>query len=436
MRSPLERVRVTCVACFVAILIAMSSSYGPFIWWYGNETKLDSCSLANLYGSYFTDYNKIVTVILASLSVLMVIASSLLLKEIKSSIDPSRLKSLKVSSIIRHDPEPQMQRKLENGRRNALHDNEITDDQVTQPERQLDQLTDDSAVPNVILDVAKVPTSLYNCVGVDNKEEDISMRNKLQNIDTNLDMGTCPNNEATINEKLDRKDSNASHSRYTDPYTPGAGMESEMPLSATCSRKTEQQQNAGENAPKVNKKPAFINQGIDGEEIQNITTKEMKGKESTTNTASEATSTTGEIHYTKDEDQRLTVDPGTAYRGSIEKVRRIRGTERIGPEIKETLNNKSKKKKRNKFLRACKTVAAFVTAYLVCSMPYCILSVVELAQGTATEVSVQQRYVRVICSIFANLLSVIDPILYTSRFVIIRQTLRKIIPRCSKHGDD
>ncbi|MES9868060.1 MAG: G-protein coupled receptor [Candidatus Thiodiazotropha sp. LLP2] len=374
------------------------------------------------------------TVVLALLFVLMVVASSLLLKQIKSSITPRRLRSFKIPSIFKHDPESKLERTRKSGRCNALRDNKITCDQVTHSDGQSKEMVHGSTLPDVVAGVEKVTTSLSNYVGIDNiafdKAERISIRNKLLNIDTNPDMNTFPNNGAATKEQHDRKDSNASRNRYTDAYKSVAGIETEMSLSVTSIQNSEQRPNTDGNVTTAGQKPEYLNHGFDDTDIQNTVTEEMKEKEPTANMVPEAPATNGQIDGTTVDNQRLSVDVETAYRGSIDKVRRLTGTEPVGPEIKEILNERSEKRK--KFLRACTTVAAFMTAYLGCGLPYYILSLIELSQGTATEDSVERRTVRMICAIFLYLLPIIDPILYTSRFVIVRQTLGRVVPRCCR----
>ena len=200
-----------------------------------------------------------------------------------------------------------------------------------------------------------------------------------------------------------------------------------MSRSATKSQEPEQQPNDDETASMAKEKPAYVNHGFDDKGTQNKATYGIKGREPKANKVSEAAARTCQVDNANEDKQRL----------SLDKVRCIMGTEHVGQEIKEILNDRSEKRK--KILRACTTVAAFMTAYLGCGLPYYILSVIELSQGTATEDSVERRTMRMICALFLYLLPIIDPILYISRFVIVRQTLGRVIPRCCrcrKHNDN
>ena len=344
------------------------------------------------------------------------------------------MSSFKTPSIFKHESESKLGRTQQSGRENTLHNFKITKDQETHSEMQSDEMVPGSSLPDVAW-VDKVSTSLSNYVGIDNKvldkSERFSIKNKLLDIDASLD--TFLNNGAATKEQLDQKDSNTSQNRYTDAYKSVAGIESEVSRSVTNSSNLEQRHKEDENISTADQKPEYVNHGFNEEDIQNTTIDDMKGRKLTTIMVAEPPVTTCEIDDAIEDNQGLSVNAETACRGSEDKVRRLTGTEPIEP----ILNDRLEKKK--KFLRACTTVAAFMTAYLGCCLPYYILSVIELSQGTDTEDSAKRRTVRMICALFLYLLPIIDPILYTLRFVIVRQTLGRVVPmrcRCREHNDE
>ena len=360
----------------------------------------------------------------------MVVASSLLLKTIKSSIRPRRPKSFKIPSIFRVDPDAKSPRKWKSARRNALNNDKLAHNQAAISDEKANADGAGPKLPDVVAGIEKVTTSLSNYVGIDNKafdrEERMTLRNKLLNIDAKLNADeTCTNNGAANDGQLDGKDSAASGNQYTDAYKSVAGLDTE----ATIHQDPEQKQIGDEDDSATNQSLAQVNHGFDNEEDQSQALDGTKQGESVANTI--VASRTEQLADDTEDIHRLSVDVEAPYRGSIDKVRRLTGTtDQVEPEIKKVLSDRSEKRK--KFLRACTTVAAFMTAYLGCGLPYYILSVIELSQGTATEDSVQRRTVRMICAIFLYLLPIVDPILYTSRFAIIRQKLGRVMPRCCR----
>ena len=439
IRSPFStetslRRKLSYAACFVAIFVASSLAYGPFIWWYGSETKLDFCSIANVYGPYFTDYHKMATVVLALLFLLMIITSSLLLKEINLSIQPRPLRSMKIPAISKDDTETKSVRKLKPGPRNALPDANTVDDQVTDAEDQSDEVVRGSTLPDVVAGLEKVTMDLSSYVGIDNKtfdkEERISMRNKLLNIGANPCMDSSMNDGLANSETDELKDAHAEQNHYTEAYKSVAGIESESTQVLTNIKNPQKPQTAEENAIAVGQIPGYVNHAFDVEDKETNTRDGMSVQEPPVSMVLETPATTDQLDNAQEDKQRLSVDVEAVYRGSLDKVRRLTGTETVRLELKEIETARSEKRK--KFLRACKTVAAFMTAYLGCGLPYYILSVVELSQGSGAEDSDERRTVRMICALFLYLLPIVDPILYTSRFIIIRQTLGKFLPKCCK----
>ena len=109
-----------------------------------------------------------------------------------------------------------------------------------------------------------------------------------------------------------------------------------MSRSATKSQEPKQQPNVDENASMANENPAYLNHGLDNKGTQNKATYGMKGREPNANKVSGAAARTGQVDNANEDKQRL----------SLDKVRCIMGTEHVGQEIKEILNDRSEKRKK------------------------------------------------------------------------------------------
>ena len=83
--------------------------------------------------------------------------------------------------------------------------------------------------------------------------------------------------------------------------------------------------------------------------------------------------------------------------------------------------------RRERFMRACKTVAFFVASYVGCCLPYYVLLCTHLGcKEHCTEDTPKTRRTRAIVATALYLLPIIDPILYTKRFQLFKETLSKM----------
>ena len=382
------------------------------------------------------------TSVLAVLFFFMIVTSFLLLREIKKTIHPRRPKLSKMSipKIFRDDKDGRTTRRLKQ------HDTTETDagDSIIvyagPNDGQLAENGNEMALPDLVSDVEKITMSLSDYKGIENvafdSEERQSIRKKVlqqlsedtnvtgAELDVKINVNTenDTNLEAIINENL--SSINQNQNLPVKPYVPDAKTENDL----------KEDRSENQNATS---KSGCVNQAYVSNEDENQEDNGKTGIRSATEKSQEHISTAPTLNGTEQENgtgsQRLSVDTETPYRGSIDKVRRLTGTDMIGPEMAKELATVHGEQ-RKKFMQACKTVAAFMTAFIGCCLPYYILSIVELTQGREKEDSYERRMIRVICATFLYLLPIVDPILYTSRFDIIRNTLGRILRKCCRRN--
>ena len=445
-----KRRKISVLCCIIAIIVASSLAYAPFIWWYGDDRNLEFCSIANLYGANFHNYHIMATSVLAILFLLMILASFLLLREIKKSFQPTRLMSLKLTipKILQDDSDE------------AQDDKKFASD-VKTSDMAVSEDAGDKPLPDLVSDVEKVTMKLSNYSGIDNKafnkEERMSLRDKILKTDSitssTVEKGrfcdtvysveeTAVISENQVNEytkayetisaerdddyngaSCDQKLPDRGHSSTSDHSQEEGMFDHKKDEDANIDHKTENSDNA---------LPGHVNSAFESDELNSkFRHVPANGTQKEKPDASQAdVGKAGEKELDTEQKQRLSVDTEKPYRGSIDKVRRLTGTEAVGPELKEI--QAAHVQKRKKFIQACQTVAAFMIAFLGCGLPYYILGVVELSQGTTAEDTHSRRTVRVICALFLYLLPIVDPILYTSRFEVIRTTLYRFLPKCCK----
>ena len=443
--NQIKRKRVISIAgCITTTFIALSIALVPFIWWYGSETELKFCSIGNVYGLYFHDYHIVATSFLAVLFFLMIVTSFLLLHEIKKTIAPRRpkLSKLSIPIMFREDRDGRTTRRLKQ------HDSSETDAEDSiivyagLNGGNLAESGKEMALPDLVSDVEKTTISLSDYSGIENVAFDSVERRSIQikilqqlsedanvagaelEVKSNVNSEIDANPGAIINEELSSIDEN--QNQPVKQYIPYAKTENEL----------KEDRSENQTATSISGSEC-ANKAYESNEDENQEDSGKKGASSATETTQEHISTASTLNGTKQENrtgsQSLSADTKTPYRGSRDKVGRLTGTDMIGPEMAKelaTLNGEQRKK----FMQACKTVAAFMTAFIGCCLPYYILSIVQLTQGRETEDSNERRLIRAICAAFLYLLPIVDPILYTLRFDIIRKTLCRILRKCCRRN--
>lgn len=448
-----KRRKISVLCCIIAIVVASSLAYVPFIWWYGDDSNLEFCSIANLYGANFPNYHIMAISVLAILFLLMILASFLLLREIKKFFQPTRLMSLKLTipKILQDDSdEAQDDKKLASDIKTS--DMAVSDDAAEKP------------LPDLVSDVEKVTMKLSNYSGIDNKafnkEERMTLRDKILKTDSITssigEQGVHCDTAYSVEENAVTSENQGNE--YTKAYEMISPKQDDDYNGASCDQKVPDRdhslssghsheegifshnEDADANIDHKTKNsdaalPGYVNSAFESDELNskfrqgaaNDTQKEQLEKP---DASQPEVGKADEKGLDTEQKQRLSVDTEKPYRGSIDKVRRLTGTEAVGPGLKEI--EAAHVQKRKKFIQACQTVAAFMIAFLGCGLPYYILGVVELSQGTASEDTDSRRTIRVICALFLYLLPIVDPILYTSRFEVIRTTLYRFLPKCCK----
>ena len=411
------------------------------------ERELEFCSIANVYGVYFHNYHIMTTTVLAFLFFLMIVASFLLLREIKKSIQPRRpkLSHLSIPTIFRNDNEERKERKLKTG------DNTGTDADgpVFVYEGSNTDLssavTKETDLPDLLSDVEKVTMRLSDYSGIDNKAFDIEERNSVRNTTLQqlsrdkLVTEDFTNEQQETDKQPTLKDTNTNSEGYKVNHKASANTivsSSDPNLTDNLTNNSDKtDDDAEKNITGIT--VGYINNAFESNEENKTESREQIKDGEVGSKIPDPISMVQTPEDGQDENcqtrERLSVDNATRYRGSVDKVRRLTGTELVGQDIQDISIAHSAKRK--KFMQACKTVAAFMTAFLGCCLPYYILGVVELTKNTETEDSQERRTIRVICAMFLYLLPIVDPILYTSRFQIIRQTLYRLFAKCCKCSD-
>ena len=294
--------------------------------------------------------------------------------------------------------------------------------------------------PDLVSDVEKIKISLSDYSGIENvafdSEERQSSRIKILQqlsedanvagaeleVKSNVNSEIDANPKAIINEELLSIGQN--QNQPVKQYIHYAKTENEL----------KEDRSENQNATSIS---CCANKAYESNADENQEDSGKTGAISATETTLEHISTASTLNGTKQENgtrsQSLSADTEIPYRGSRDKVGRLTGTDMIGLEMAKelaTVNGEQRKK----FMQACKTVAAFMTAFIGCCLPYYILSIVQLTQGRETEDSNERRLIRAICAAFLYLLPIVDPILYTLQFDIIRKTLCRILRKCCRRN--
>ena len=470
---------VSVFACISTIFVACLLAYGPFIWLYVPERQLEVCNIATIYGMYLHYYHILTLSVLSLLFGILIIASCRVLQATMKISWPKSLKGTQQLSVETHSFEANDDI-LKSNCRNETDIKIKPEKDVSADSGPLENVKE-SNLDNIDAPVEKVTINLSDYTGIETKRTAVlkvaastsivaqSNHSKVEPERLSLSGYAEVETGSYVVEKVTSSLSTYTGIDLTQFYNQERRPRNKSMVVGNSQMfirnlKSGGDQIYGSNVPAEStqyylsanrgvcvdndddKKPPtdLCEQKSEGSEIHSILdtlhnaidddNTAISGQatsSSSGNTVTNSTESEDKMEYDRSEKDTSERNPKEVenmdcisvltkhtFKGSIEKLQRLTGNSEIFCTSAHELQ-KLEREKQKQVVYACKTFVAFMTVFLVCSLPFYVLSAVQLLQVTGSGDSEEDHTVRAMCGFFLYLRPIIDSALYISRFNIV-----------------